>query len=92
MAETIGKVVLCYDVDNKHKQVKEELLKEGYLDYYFKPSTNTKQNMPETTVWHETKQVSIAIYDITKICYDLDVTLINAFASLSKDEVEGYNS
>ena len=91
MAETLGKIILCYDVSEKHKEVKDELKKLKYLDIYVRPSTNTTLKMPETTVWHSFKQVSIAISDIQKVCLDLNVTLINAFASLTDNEVEGYN-
>lgn len=91
MAETIGKVLLTYDVDDKHNEIKEELKKLGYADEYRILPTNTTKTLPESTLWHPEKQVSEAIKDLGKICNDLDVVLENAFATLTKDEVQGYN-
>ena len=36
MAETIGKVVLCYDVDSRHNDVKDALKDLGYSDKWRK--------------------------------------------------------
>lgn len=47
--------------------------------------------MPDTTVWHPRKTVSVATSDIQKVCADLKVTLEKSFSTLTGPEVDGYN-
>lgn len=91
MAETIGKIVLCYDVDSKHNQVKDAMKELGYFNIWKNLSTNTTYEMPDTTLWHERKQVSQATRDIQKVCTDLEVKLEKSFSALTGSEVNGYN-
>lgn len=91
MAETTGKIVLCYDVSDKHKQVKDALKELGYLESWKQLTTNTIYEMPDTTVWHEYKQVSQALKDITAVCASLSIKLKKSFSVLIRDEAAGYN-
>jgi len=91
MAETIGKIVLCYDINSKHNQVKDSLKELGYSDRWKKISTNVTYDMPNTTVWHPTKTVSQATADIRRVCNNLGVVLERSFSALTGSEVDGYN-
>lgn len=91
MAETIGKIVLCYDVSDKHTKVKDALKELGYLENWQQLSTNTIYEMPDTTVWHKNKQVSQALRDITTVCNGLNVKLKKSFSVLIGNEATGYN-
>lgn len=90
MAETTGKIILCYDVNDKQTQVKEAMEMLGYFDWWNKNSTNTRYYLPDTTIWHPSTTVSEAIKDLRKVCADLEVTLEKAFSALTNDEVAGY--
>lgn len=92
MAETIGKVVLCYDVSDKNTEVKNALKEMGYSDVWLKLPINKLCDMPDTTVWHSTKTVSGATKDIQEVCNSLNVTLEKSFSALTRAEVDGYNS
>jgi hypothetical protein len=91
MAETIGKIVLTYDVSDKNEEVKDALKELGYSDAWQNLSTHKNYHMPDTTVWHASKEVSQVIKEIKEICDDLDVILKKAFATLTANEVAGYN-
>jgi len=91
MAETTGKIVLCYDVSDKHKQVKDALKELGYFESWKQLSTNTIYEMPDTTVWHESRQVSQALRDITAVCTGLGIKLKKSFSVLIGSEAAGYN-
>jgi len=92
MPETLGKIVLSYDVEDKQTQVKNALKELGYLDWWLRKSTNSRYSMPDTTVWHSSKRVSEAVNDLINVCEDLDVRVRTAFAVLEANEVAGYNA
>lgn len=91
MAETVGKIILSYDINGKWVEVKNALLEKGYSDVAMSLVTNKTYSMPDSTVWHMQKQVSQAINDLQKICLNLNVKLEKAAAVLMNEEVAYYN-
>jgi len=81
---TIGAVVLSYDVDRRHTEVKAAIKERGYFDnwnYQGAPS----HDMPNTTVWHKTKTSVTAITDIQQVCASLGVRLEKAVAVIATE-------
>lgn len=84
MGNTIGIVLISYDVNHSHSQVKAEMEK---LDYYdnWKINNGPTHQMPNTTLWHKTKSSDMAIHDLKIVCRNLNVTLEKAVAVLAKE-------
>jgi hypothetical protein len=79
MGTTIGNVLISYDINKSHAQVKAALEVLGYYDNF----TNTgesKKNLPNTTLWHPTKSSNQAISDLKTICNSLGILLEKAVA------------
>lgn len=92
MAETTGKVLLSYDVNDKWEEVKSTLIHEyQYSDVALSMPTNKVYSLPNTTLRHQTKQVSRAIKDIQDVCTRHKVTLEKAIAVLVAEEVAYHN-
>lgn len=70
--------LLTYDVGEKQKEVKNELLQKGYR------KTWTLENrvcyLPDTTLWKESTSSSVAIADIKSVTAKLGVKLTRAVA------------
>lgn len=80
MGTTISNVLLSYDIDKLHTQVKTALEELGYFDT-FKLQNNPKvYQLPNTTVWHPTKSSDQAISDLKTICNNNGVKLDKAVA------------
>lgn len=80
MGTTIGNVLLSYDVDRLHLQVKEELKKIGYFDHFRRKSELKTYYLPNTTMCHQRKSSDQAISDLKGICSRLQVKLEKAVA------------
>lgn len=93
MAETIGKILLSYDVNGEHDAVKSILIRDyNYSDVGLNLPTNRIYTFPSTTLRHQNKQVSQAIKDLELVCNHLEVNLEKAIAVLTSEEVAYYNS
>ena len=80
MGTTIGNILISYDVDKLHTQVKTALENFGYLDK-FKNSNDPKAYvLPNTTLWHQKKSSDQAINDLKTVCANLNVKLEKAVA------------
>ena len=91
MPETIGKVLLSYDVNDKWEDVKSTLIHEyQYFDVSQDMPTFRVYSLPKTTLYHQSKQVSIAKKDIQDVCKKHKVILEKAIAVLTS-EVAYYN-
>lgn len=91
MAETTGKVLLSYDVNDKWEDIKSTLIHEyQYSDVALNMPTHKVYSLPNTTLHHQNKQVSRAIKDIEDVCTKHRVTLEKAVAVLTS-EVAYYN-
>ncbi|MFD2891715.1 hypothetical protein ACFS5J_06795 [Flavobacterium chuncheonense] len=91
MTETIGKVILCYNIAEKHKEAKDALLDMGYFDDFWIFKKEKIYNLTEDTLWHPKKRVSDATKDIKAICNRLDIALLKSVAVLAANEIDAYN-
>lgn len=86
MAETTGKVLLSYDINDKWEEVKSTLIHEyAYSDVAQSMITFTVYSLPNTTLHHQSNQVSEAIKDIKNVCVRHKVTLEKAVAVLMSE-------
>lgn len=87
MGTTIGNVLISYDVNSKHSEVKNALLALNYYDSFTQNGRN--HNLPNTTLWHKEKSSDQAIADVRRVCSNLYVTLEKAVA-VKASEFVGY--
>lgn len=80
MGTTIGDVLLSYDVDRLHSQVKAELQKLGYYDLFKNAGDPKTYDLPNTTMWRNNKSSDQAMNDLKIVCRDLGVKLEKAVA------------
>lgn len=83
MSETAGKVQISYDINSKWEEVKTTLISEyHYSDTVMNESLTKICELPNTTLNHQNKRVSVAIGDIQAVCLKHKVILERASASL----------
>ena len=79
MGATIGSILVSYDVNKLHVDVKNAMKLLGYREQW--NYTNEKTyNLPNTTLWHSSKSSNHGITDLKTICSRLGVTLERAIA------------
>ncbi len=79
MGLTIGAILVSYDINKLHSEVKNVMIKMGYYENWRYGQGKVYQ-MPNTTLWHENKSSDQAISDLKGVCYSLNVTLEKAVA------------
>lgn len=79
MGNTIGAIILSYDVNKDHTKVKDAMKLKGYSESWNYPGTKS-YSLPNTTLWHSAKSTDQAIADIKSVCLSLNVTLEKAIA------------
>ena len=85
MEQTVGAIVISYDVNRMHNEIKDGLKNLGYSDNWrYKGPTYF---MPNTTLWHKSKTSDAAIEDLKSVCRRLSVTLEKAVAVLASEFV-----
>ncbi|MUP46557.1 hypothetical protein E0K83_12490 [Gramella sp. BOM4] len=84
MGDTIGVIMLSYDINKLHTNVKDEMLKLGYNENW-RYGNGPTYEMPNTTLWHDKKSSNLAINDLQRVCNRLGVKLEKAVAALSKE-------
>jgi hypothetical protein len=84
MGTTVGVVLISYDVNKSHTEVKDAMKVMGYFDNWH-IGNGPNYNLPNTTVWHKTKSTDQAIADINSVCTSLRVTLEKAIAVLANE-------
>ncbi|MDG3582944.1 MULTISPECIES: hypothetical protein [Galbibacter] len=80
MGTTIGNILISYDVDKLHTQVKTTLENLGYMDKFKNSNDPKTYHLPNTTLWHQKKSSNQAINDLKIICANLNVKLEKAVA------------
>lgn len=80
MGATIGTVLISYDVNTNHNQVKNGMLELGYVSRWKDPQSSLSYTLPNTTLRHDNKSSDQAIRDIKRVCSNLGVTLERAVA------------
>lgn len=79
MGTTNGVIIISYDVDSKHFDIKSEMKKNGYSETWNYPNQQS-HTLPNTTLWHSNKSTDGAIADIKSVCSRLNVKLEKAIA------------
>ena len=80
MGTTVGNILLSYDLDKSHTQVKNTLIDLGYLEKFKNTNDPKIYVLPNTTLWHQSKSSNQAIIDLKNACNSLNVTLEKAVA------------
>lgn len=80
MGTTVANVLISYDIDKLHSQVKTALEKLGYHDNFKNNNDSKVYQLPNTTMWHPTKSSDQAMSDLKSICNSNGVKLEKAVA------------
>jgi hypothetical protein len=86
MGTTIGAVLISYDVNRSHTEVKARLEEMDYYDNFAYDNEPTKY-LPNTTLWHKNKSSDQAINDLKSVCNSLGVLLEKAVSVRAFDFV-----
>lgn len=78
MGTTIGQVLISYDINKSHTQVKTALENLGYFDNFQITNNPKTYHLPNTTMWHPKKSSDQAMNDLKGVCTNLQVTLEKA--------------
>lgn len=89
MSNIIGVVLISYDINKSHTEVKNAMKTLGYMETGKYPDGYSYQ-LPNTTLWHNSKSTTGAIADLKTVCKSLNVTLEKAVAVKATD-FEGVN-
>jgi hypothetical protein len=87
MGNTVGKILVSYDVNKLHNSVKSSMEKIGYRDNFKYEGKPKIYYLPNTTLWHIKKTSNQAIIDLKAVCNSLGVTLEKAIAVLADEFV-----
>lgn len=77
-------IIISYDVDAKHVELKKLLLEMGYQDRltgYGCKETGGLWYFPNTTFYHQTKSTAQARDDVRSLCQQLRISLLRCVAS-----------
>lgn len=80
MGTTIGNLLISYDINKSHTQVKAAMESLGYFDNFKNTGDPTTYFLPNTTLWHPKKSSNQAMIDLKTTCINLKVTLEKAVA------------
>lgn len=80
MGVSIGNVLISYDVNKSHVEVKNALKEKGYMETWKETNASTVYVLPNTTLWHNKKSTDEAIEDLKAVCVSLLVKLEKAVA------------
>lgn len=87
MGTIVANVLISYDIDKLHTQVKTALEKLGYHDNFKNNNDPKIYKLPNTTMWHPTKSSDQAMSDLKSICNSNGVKLEKAVAVKASDFV-----
>lgn len=80
MGATVGNIVISYDVNRSHIEVKNAFQGMGYFDYFTLDGSNYRYQLPNTTLWHPSKSSDQGMIDMQAVCRGLGVTLEKALS------------
>lgn len=83
----VDAVVISYDINASHNEVKASLRQQGWMEAWSK--NDRDYYMPNTTLWKQRTSTTAGIQDLTQACRALGVTIERAVAVAATD-VEGY--
>ena len=87
MGNTIGNLLISYDVNRFHTDIKDKMEKMGYSDSFKYKGETKLYYLPNTTLWHTKKSSDQAINVIKTVCRSLGVNLEKAIAVLASEFV-----
>lgn len=79
MGMTVGAILVSYDINRLHVDVKNAMINLGYSQSW-RYGLGTTYQLPNTTIWHENKSSNQAMADLVGVCNRLNVTLEKAVA------------
>lgn len=79
MGATIGAIVISYDINRLHNEVKNTMTNLGYTQSW-RYGQGKEYQLPNTTLWHLNKSSDQAISDLKIVCNRLNVNLEKAIA------------
>lgn len=79
MGFTIGEIIVSYDVNKLHVDVKNAMKLLGYNEKWNYPNDKSYY-LPNTTLWHSNKSSNQGISDLKIVCSRLGVSLEKAIA------------
>jgi hypothetical protein len=79
MGTTVGDVIISYDINRYHTDVKNEMMNLGYRTVW-SYTGEPIYHLPNTTLVHQSKSSDQAMADLKNICLRLSVTLEKAVA------------
>ena len=85
MGNTVGNILLSYDINKLHTSVKAAMENLNYRDSFQYKGETKIYNLPNTTLWHPKKTSHQAINDIKTICSNHGLTLDKAIAVLATE-------
>jgi ribosomal protein S8 len=88
MGTTISDIVISYDIDKLHIEVKAEMVKKGYMTSWKSYDGSRSNPLPNTTLWCQNKSTNQAVADLKQVCSSLGVTLEKVVA-VKADEFVG---
>ncbi len=77
MGTTIGTILISYDINKYHTDVKDAMINLGYRTSWNYVSHPTHY-LPNTTLWHSNKSSNQAMVDLKNICVRLGAMLEKA--------------
>lgn len=87
MGTTIGNVLISYDINKSHTQVKTALENLGYFNNFKFKNESKIYLLPNTTLWHSEKSSNQALSDLKLSCENLGVTLEKAITVIATEFV-----
>lgn len=89
MGTTIGSIVISYDIDSMHTEVKDALKEMGYSTSFRYKDKKEIYELPNTTLWHTKKSSTQAMADLESVCLNFNATLEKAIC-VKATEFVGY--
>jgi hypothetical protein len=78
MGTVVGSILISYDVSDKNKEVKDALVALGYREFWKNRDNPKIYHLPNTTLWHESKNSNQGLADMQSVCTNLKVKLEKA--------------
>lgn len=83
----VDAVVISYDINAKHNEVKAALRQQGWMEGWSKNGRD--YYLPNTTLWKQKTSTTAGMQELRQVCKALGVTIERAVAVAGSD-FEGY--
>ncbi len=78
MGTILGNILISYDIEKSHTEVKNALELLGYSDRFKNSGDSKVYHLPNKTLWHKKKSSDQAIVDLKNTCNILNANLQKA--------------